>query len=469
MSKLPDRQTKFPEWYQEVISRAELADQSPVRGCIVIRPYGNSIWEGIKTILDKKIKNTGHENVIFPLLIPESFIKKEAKHIEGFAPELAIVTHAGGKKLADPLVVRPTSETMVHYMFAQWIKSWRDLPLKTNQWANVVRWEMRPRAFLRTSEFFWQEGHTAHASRKEAQEEAELMLNHYKDLAENYLAIPVITGVKSEGEKFPGAERTYTFEAFMPDAKALQMGTSHMLSQNFGKAFEMEYQDQEGKLATPWLTSWGATTRLVGAVIMVHGDEKGLVLPPRIAPIQTVIIPIYKTDEERDAVMKAACSIQDQLDGVVRIKIDDDEHKTPGKKFYHWELKGVPIRLEIGPRDFKNKEAVLSDRLGTKETIALADIPKILPDKLEAFQKSLFENAQKRLQEMRMQCKTLDDLKENAKTKVMQTGFCGSEPCEISLKKHKLSIRCVLQSSDLENCFNCSEKNSNDVIVSRSY
>lgn len=470
MNKLPDIKTNFPEWYQEVIYQAELVDQAPVRGCMVIRPYGNEIWERIKLVLDKKIKDTGHKNAVFPLLIPESFLKKEADHVEGFAPELAIVTHAGGKELAEPLVVRPTSETMIHYMFARWIKSWRDLPLKINQWANVVRWEMRPRAFLRTTEFFWQEGHTAHASREEAEEEVLLMLSHYKDLAENYLAIPVITGKKSEGEKFPGALTTYTFEAFMPDAKALQMGTSHLLSQSFATAFEMNYQDKEGKLAQPWLTSWGCTTRTVGATVMTHGDEKGLILPPKIAPIQVVIVPIYKTDEEKDAVMQACRKIQDILDGVVRIHIDDDTQKTPGNKFFHWELKGVPLRVEIGPRDLKQNQATIVSRLdGKKEALELETLIEQLPDRLEMFQKELFDKAEKRLKAQWKKASTLEAIVKISENSISQSGFCGSRECEASLKKHTLSIRCLLEKTEEQTCFNCKKGSVVDVIVARSY
>lgn len=468
--KLPDIKTKFPEWYQEVVRQAELADQSPVRGCIVIRPYGTQVWESIKAILDKKIKDTGHHNAIFPLLIPESFFKKEAEHVEGFAPELAIVTHAGGKKLAEPLVIRPTSETMIHHMFAQWIKSWRDLPLKINQWANVMRWEMRPRAFLRTSEFFWQEGHTAHISKEEAKEEALLMLGHYQDLAENYLAIPVIVGQKSNLEKFPGADATYTFEAVMPDAKALQMGTSHMLSQSFAKSFDMKYQNKEGKLDYPWLTSWGVTTRLIGAVIMMHGDEKGLVLPPKIAPIQAVIIPIYKTDEQREAVLNAAYKIKNDLKDTVRVHIDDDEQKKPGSKFFHWEMKGVPLRLEIGPRDLEKEHAMVADRLGLeKAPVTFKDIERVLPAKLELFQAALYDRAKKRLDEQVVVKEKLDDIVAVSESSVGRTGFCGLDDCEKLLKPKKLSIRCVLSDNTLKLCFGCDQKSVNDVVVARSY
>lgn len=467
--KLPDIATQLPEWYQEIIYQAELAEHSPVRGCIVIRPYGNDIWENIKNTLDKKIKETGHKNAIFPLFIPESFLKKEAEHVEGFAPELAIVTHAGGKELAEPLVVRPTSETIIHHMFALWIKSWRDLPLKINQWANVVRWEMRPRAFLRTTEFFWQEGHTAHATHEEAQEEALLMLSHYKDLAENYLAIPVITGKKSEGEKFPGAETTYTFEGFMPDGKALQMGTSHLLSQSFAHAFDMKFQNKEGQVAYPYLTSWGTTTRLVGAVVMSHGDNKGLILPPKIAPIQVVIVPIYKTAEEQKLVSDVAQGLIDALPDI-RVHYDLDEHKTPGNKFYHWELRGVPLRVEIGPRDVAAGKVVVTDRLGLqKEQIILADAPSAVRQKLDVVQASLFERARERQKQQCLRKETLADIGQIPDGFFAQTGFCGSKDCERSLKTYSMSVRCVLETTTFSQCFNCDQANKADCLVARSY
>lgn len=342
MNKLPDINLNFSDWYNEVVAKAELAEHGPVRGTMVIRPYGYEIWENIQKILDHKIKEAGVKNASFPLLIPESFLKKEAKHIEGFSPELAVVTHAGGKELDEPLVVRPTSETVIHYMFSKWIKSWRDLPLKINQWANVVRWELRPRPFLRTTEFLWQEGHTAHETKEGAEAEAEAAMDRYVDFVQKYLAIPVIVGDKSQSEKFAGADRTITYEAFMPDGRALQMGTSHILSQTFAEAFEIKFQNREGKEEHPYLTSWGATTRLIGATIMVHGDNKGLVLPPMIAPIQVVIVPILREDSKKE-VLEVAHAIKNSLlmDGV-RVYIDDREERTPGNKFYEWELKGVP-------------------------------------------------------------------------------------------------------------------------------
>jgi prolyl-tRNA synthetase len=471
MSKrLTDPKINLAEWYQEVIHQAELADNSPVRGCIVIRPYGCEIWETIKSLLDKRIKETGHKNAMFPLLIPESFLKKEADHVAGFAPEIAVVTHAGGKQLAEPLVVRPTSETIIHYMFAQWIKSYRDLPLLINQWANVVRWEMRPRAFLRTTEFFWQEGHTAHATEKEALDEVLMMLSIYKDIAENYLAIPVITGKKSEGEKFPGAITTYTFEGFMPDGKALQMGTSHLLSQSFAQAFEMQFQTKEGGLAYPWLTSWGTTTRLVGALVMSHGDIKGLVLPPRIAPIQVVIIPIYKTEAEREQILIVAHKIKNELGDKARVFIDEDEHKTPGSKFYHWEMRGVPLRLEIGPRDLAEDQAIMTDRLDLEKVATpLQGIGRIIVEKLNTLQNELFARAKKRLENMKVVQHTLDAIITASEWSLIQTGFCGSRDCEAELKKSKLSVRCLIAERSCEVCGICQKPSVTDCIVARSY
>jgi len=468
--KLPDIKTDFALWYQEIVHKAELADHAPVRGCMVIRPYGYAIWELIKERLDKRIKETGHQNASFPLLIPESFLKREAQHVEGFAPELAVVTHAGGKELEEPLVVRPTSETIIHYMYAQWLKSWRDLPILINQWANVVRWEMRTRPFLRTTEFLWQEGHTAHETEQEAQEEALLLLKEYIDLCQNYLAVPVIAGVKSEKEKFPGADKTYTFEGVMPDGKALQMGTSHLISQSFAKAFNMAFQDRTGNLAYPYLTSWGATTRLVGAVIMVHGDKKGLILPPRIAPIQLVIVPILKKGEEA-SVLAAAQRIKDSLTNV-RVQVDADDQKTPGAKFYHWEMKGVPLRLEIGPRDLAANQAIVTDRLtGTKKTISLDKLATEIPALLEAFQTQLFERAQANQKSHWHKAAKLAEFgpimaEHNG---IYQTGWCQRKECEEVLREYKATTRCLLDEKTFEYCFNCDRLSICDVIVGKAY
>ena len=474
MSKLPNITTHFAEWYQEIIYAAELADQAPVRGCIVIRPYGNAIWDEIKAVLDKKIKDTGHENAIFPVLIPLSFIQREAEHIEGFAPELAIVTHAGGKKLEEPLVVRPTSETMIHHMFAKWIKSYRDLPLKINQWANVMRWEKRPRAFLRTSEFFWQEGHTAHETEQQALEETLLMLAEYVDLAQNYLAIPVIQGRKSASEQFPGAQATYTFEAFMIDGKALQMGTSHLLSQNFAKSFDMKFQNKEGQMAYPYLTSWGATTRLVGAIIASHGDQNGLVLPPRIAPIQVVIVPIYKTDEQREHVLMIARQIAADLKKAgIRVKCDDNDQMKPGAKFFKWEMKGIPLRIELGARDIENNVATVAQRLsGDKVTVALDQLVNEISSMLESMHHALYQRAQDRYQAMWHKVEKLADFGKQLEEQagIYQTGWCKDAACEQQLKPYTGSIRCLLETShEMKVCFGCDMPSVVDVIAAKSY
>ena len=473
MHKLPNIDTHFSDWYNEVIYQAELVDQTPVRGAIVIRPYGWAIWEEIKSLLDKRIKATGHKNASFPLLIPESFLKKEAEHVEGFAPELVVVTHAGGKKLEEPLVIRPTSETMIHYMFARWIKSWRDLPLKINQWANVMRWELRPRPFLRTTEFFWQEGHTAHATKDEAHEEVIMMLQEYTNLAQDYLAIPVVTGLKSESEKFPGAEKTYTFEALMPDGKSLQMGTSHLLSQNFAKVFDMKYQDKDEKLSYPFLTSWGVTTRLIGAVVMTHGDEKGLVIPPKIAPTQVIVIPISKKGVDNRIILEKAQNLAVELrKSGVRVEVDADENKTPGAKFYYWELRGVPMRIEIGPRDFEKGQVILIDRLGlSKKAISFEQLPQAVIDLAATVQKKLFERALEKRDSQWFKSAKLSDFAKDLETKggFYQTGWCGKEVCEQELKKHKATIRCLLDKKSFETCFNCPEASKQDVLVARSY
>lgn len=353
----------FSKWYNEIVYRADLAAPSPVRGCIIIKPYGYEIWEGIKGGLDRRFKATGHQNAYFPLFIPESYIKREAQHVEGFSPELAVVTVAGGKELEEPLVVRPTSETVIGEAFSEWIQSYRDLPLLINQWANVVRWELRTRPFLRTTEFLWQEGHTAHGTEDEAEEETLQMLDVYADMAINDAAIPVIKGEKSRIERFAGALRTYTIEAMMKDKKALQSGTSHNLGQNFAKAFDIKYLDESNELKFCWTTSWGLSTRMVGAVVMTHGDDKGLRLPPKLAPYQVVIVPIYRKDEEKSPVMETVNRLANHLiDAGVRVHIDKREGQSPGFKFNDWEMRGVPVRMEIGPKDVEKNNAVLARR-----------------------------------------------------------------------------------------------------------
>lgn len=473
MNKLPDIKLEFSDWYNEVLYQAELVDQSPVRGTMVIRPYGCAIWELMTQIIDKRIKETGHDNAIFPLFIPESFLKREAEHVEGFSPELAIVTHAGGKKLEEPLVVRPTSETIIHYMFARWIKSWRDLPMKVNQWCNVVRWEMRPRPFLRTTEFFWQEGHTAHATLDEAEHEARMMMDEYVNFARNYLAIPVITGEKTPTERFPGAVKTLTFEAVMQDGKALQMGTSHLLSQTFAESFEIRFQDKDGKLAMPFLTSWGVTTRLIGAVVMTHGDQKGLVIPPRIAPIQVVIIPILRKDQNTDAVLNEAYLIRDRLQkSGYRTFIDHDEIKTPGSKFFKWELKGVPVRIELGARDLEKGHAIVADRIGlAKEAVSLQQLPAYVETLLNAVHDAMYKNAQQRLEAMWHTGTILTDFgpELEAHGGIYRVGWCQQADCENMLKHYKAFTRCMLTDLQSKQCFACGKQSICDVLVAKAY
>ncbi len=383
----------FSQWYLDVIQMAELADYAPVRGTIVVRPYGYALWENVQRVLDGMFKATGHQNAYFPLFIPMSFLQKEAEHVEGFSPELAVVTHAGGEALEEPLAIRPTSETIIGYMWSKWIRSWRDLPQLLNQWNNVVRWEMRTRPFLRTSEFLWQEGHTAHATREEAEAETARMLGVYLDFAENYAALPVIPGQKTEREKFAGAVYTTTMEAMMKDGRALQSATSHFLGQNFARAFEITFQDKDLKEKYVWTTSWGLSWRILGGIIMTHGDDRGLVLPPKLAPIQVVIVPIYKA-ESRERVLAEAGRLENALAALgLRVRTDDRDQYTPGFKFHDWELKGVPFRVELGPRDVEAGTAVLASRLGGKETLPLSGLAEALPERIEAFHRSLFERA----------------------------------------------------------------------------
>ena len=393
VEKLTPMTDDFNEWYTDIIQQAQLADYSPVKGSMVIRPYGYSIWESVQSYLDRKFKNTGHQNAYFPLFIPNSFIQKEAEHVEGFSPELAMVTHAGGKELEEPLVVRPTSETIINHMFAKWIKSHRDLPMLINQWANVVRWEMRTRLFLRTSEFLWQEGHTAHATEAEATEEALRMLDIYAEFAENAAAVSVVKGIKSANERFAGATRTYSIEAMMKDMKALQAGTSHELGQNFSKAFDIQFSDEENNLKYPYQTSWGVSTRLIGMIIMAHGDDKGLNLPPKLAPYQVVIIPIIPNEESSSLVLETTQKIVNQINGEFRVHIDDRDNISPGFKFNEWELKGVPLRIEIGPRDIENNTVVFSRRDGVqgKFNVPISDITTTVSENLDDIHNKLLE------------------------------------------------------------------------------
>ena len=400
--KLTTRADDFSAWYNELVLRAELADYSPVKGSMVIRPNGYGIWERMQRALDDMFKATGHQNAYFPLFIPQSFLQKEAQHVEGFAPETAVVTHGGGKALEEPLVVRPTSETIIYHMFAKWVQSYRDLPILMNQWANVVRWEMRTRLFLRTLEFLWQEGHTAHATHDEAEAETRRMLGVYREFMEGWIAMPVVTGQKTESEKFAGALRTYSCEAMMQDNKALQAGTSHNLGQNFAKAFDLTFQDESGEMAFAWNTSWGVSTRMVGGLIMTHSDDNGLVCPPRLAPVEVVIIPIYKSDDEKARVVEAAYRVRDELTAWtgrgatdrLRVTVDAREGIKPGAKYYEHEMRGIPLRLEIGPKDLE-KGSVFSARRDTRAKAALpmAGLPEAVARLLETIQADLLAAA----------------------------------------------------------------------------
>ncbi len=395
VEKITPMSEDFNEWYTDIIQQAQLADYSPVKGTMVIRPYGYSLWEGVQAYLDKKFKETGHENAYFPLFIPNSFIQKEAEHVEGFSPELATVTHAGGKELEEPLVVRPTSETIINHMFAKWIKSHRDLPMLVNQWANVVRWEMRTRLFLRTSEFLWQEGHTAHKTQEEATSEALQMLDIYAEFAENAAGVSVVKGIKSANERFAGATTTYSIEAMMKDKKALQAGTSHELGQNFSKAFEIQYSDENNELQHPFQTSWGVSTRLIGMIIMAHGDDKGLQLPPKLAPTQSVLIPIIPNEDSKSVVLETVNKLHEELRESYRIKIDDRDNISPGFKFNEWELKGVPLRIELGPKDIEKNSVVFSRRDGVdgKNSISINEVSQKLKDNLDDIQSNLLETS----------------------------------------------------------------------------
>ncbi|MGQ0539936.1 MAG: proline--tRNA ligase [Gemmatimonadaceae bacterium] len=399
--KLTPRETDFSAWYNEVVLRAELADYSPVRGCMVIRPPGYGIWERMQRALDDMFKESGHVNAYFPLFIPESFMHREAEHIEGFAPELAVVTHGGGEKLAEPLVVRPTSETIIYSMYAKWVQSYRDLPILINQWANVVRWELRTRLFLRTLEFLWQEGHTAHATHDEAEAEARSILGIYRRFMEEFMAVPPVTGLKTDSERFAGALRTYTLEALMQDNKALQAGTSHNLGQNFAKAFELSFQDENGQTQHAWNTSWGVTTRLIGALVMVHGDDNGMRVPPRLAPTEVVIVPIWKSDDERGRLLDAAHRVRDELrawngrgEDHVRVHVDGREGVKPGAKYYEWELRGVPLRLELGPRDMADGTCVAVRRdTRAKEVLSITSIAEGVARILARMQSDMLQAA----------------------------------------------------------------------------
>lgn len=497
----PRRDEDYPNWYQEVVKAADMAESSEVRGCMVIKPWGYTIWENIQKNLDVMFKETGHVNAYFPLFIPKSFFEKEAEHVEGFAKECAVVTHTrleddgkGGLKpagkLTEELIVRPTSETIIGASFSKWVNSYRDLPLLINQWANVVRWEMRTRLFLRTTEFLWQEGHTVHATKEEAMQEATKMLNVYTNFAENYLAIPVIKGKKTESEKFPGAVSTYTFEAMMQDKKALQAGTSHFLGLNFAKASNIKFQNKNGVEEYAWTTSWGVTTRLIGALIMAHSDDDGLVLPPKIAPLHIVIVPIYKTDEEHDKVMafiEKLTSLLKKLrynEDKIRFKIDDRDMRG-GEKLWDWIKKGVPIRLEIGPRDIDKNSVFMGRRDKApkdKSGVSIDDFVSNLSKYLDEIHQNIYNKALKFLNENTRDINNSDDFYEfftpkNKNNPEIHGGFarshwCGEAKCEEGIKNDlKVTIRCIPIDGSKENgkCIYCGNESDKRVIFAKSY
>ena len=473
MKNLTPMSEDFNQWYTDIIQEAELADYSPVKGTMVIRPYGYAIWENIQEYLDNRFKETGHKNAYFPLFIPKSFIEKEAEHVEGFSPELATVTHAGGKELEEPLIVRPTSETIINHMFSKWISSHRDLPLLINQWANVVRWEMRTRLFLRTSEFLWQEGHTAHATKEEANEEAIQMLNIYEEFVQNIAAVSVTKGLKSELEKFAGAEKTYSIEAMMLDKKALQAGTSHELGQNFSKAFEIEYSDENNKLQNPFQTSWGVSTRLIGMIIMAHGDDKGLKLPPNLAPIQVVIVPIIPSKNDKNKVMENVENIKTMLSNY-RLSIDDREEVTPGYKFNEWELKGVPIRIEIGPRDIENNKVILSRRDidNSKEEVSIEKLKSTIDQLIIDIQNNMFDISKKHMEENTIHVDTKEDLIEalNNKEGFVTCYWSENKDDELEIKElTSATIRCYpINNEETKQSIN-DKKDGKFAIFSKAY
>jgi prolyl-tRNA synthetase len=483
--KLPTRAEDFSEWYNQLVLKAQLADYAPVRGCMIVRPYGWALWENIQQALDRRFKATGHQNVAFPLLIPKSFIEREKHHVEGFSPELAVVTIGGGEELTEPLVLRPTSETIIGHMWSKWIQSYRDLPVLMNQWNSVVRWELRTKLFLRTLEFYWQEGHTAHATRDEAVEETKQMLDVYADFAVNEAAIPVIPGAKSDAEKFAGADVTYSIEAMMGDGKALQSGTSHFLGQNFAQAFEVKYLDQNGTLQHCWTTSWGLSTRIIGAIIMVHGDDQGLVMPPKLAPTQVVIVPIYKTDEEKTSVMKTAKELKTQLvKANLRVTLDEREGFSPGWKFNDWEMRGVPVRVELGPKDVAKQAAMLArrDKPGREGKVSapLADLAGTIEKLLADIHQSLYDKALAFRRANTHEPGSYDDFKKAVETGFAFAHWCGSGECEEKIKAEtRATMRCIpldpaavmatAGGAGTGTCVRCGEPAKDRAIFARAY
>ena len=483
--KLPTRAEDFSAWYNELVLRAELADYSPVKGCMVIRPDGYGIWERMQRALDDMFKATGHRNAYFPLLIPQSYLRKEAEHVQGFAPETAVVTHGGGKELEEPLVIRPTSETIIYAMFAKWVQSYRDLPLLINQWANVVRWEMRTRLFLRTLEFLWQEGHTAHATHEEAEAETRQMLGVYRTFMEGWMAMPVITGPKTDSEKFAGAVKTFACEAMMQDNKGLQAGTSHDLGQNFAKAFDLKFQTESGGTDFAWNTSWGVSTRLIGGLVMTHGDDKGLRIPPRLAPTEVVIVPIWRSEEEKSRVLEAANALASGLgdfalgESRLRMHVDARETVKPGAKYYEWEMRGVPLRLEIGPRDLDKQQAVVVRRdSGEKRFVPLAGIGADLKSTLAAMQDAMLAAAIERREAHSMRGPiTWEKFKEvvAGEGAFIYAGWCGVPACEAAIKEEtKATIR-LLPDPEFRSreapatCVKCGAKAAHEALWAKAY
>lgn len=474
--KITSREENYSQWYIDIVTQAKLADYSPVKGCMVIRPRGYALWEAIQSNLDRMFKETGHQNCYFPMLIPDSFLKKEAEHVEGFSPELAVVTVAGGEPLEEPLVMRPTSETIIWSTYKNWIQSYRDLPLLYNQWANVIRWEKRTRLFLRTTEFLWQEGHTAHETEEEAIFETKKMLDVYKRFVEEFLALPVLTGPKTESEKFAGAVATYAIEAMMQDKKALQAGTSHFLGQNFAKAFDVKYQTREGALDYVWATSWGVSTRLIGALIMAHSDDKGLVLPPKIAPTHVVIVPIFK-ESNKAAVFAYGEKIEKALKEKHKVIFDCDDNNSPGWKFAEWEMCGVPIRIEVGPRDMENQKAVLVRRdTGEKIIVSVDEIPAKVEELLVAIQKNIFDKALEFRNKNTFHLKNYEEfltLFNEQGGGFVEAGWCGCPECEEKVSEEtKATIRCLpfdKQDSVSGSCIVCGKSAKHVAVFGKSY
>ena len=470
VKEIADINENFAQWYTDVVLKTELVDYGPVKGTMVIRPYGYAIWENIQKDMDARFKKAGAKNAYFPLLIPMSYFTKEAEHVEGFAPEIAVVTHAGGGKLEEPLAIRPTSETIIGTMYSKWIQSYRDLPVIMNQWCNVMRWEKTTRPFLRTSEFLWQEGHTVHATEEEAMEETMRMLEVYRSFAEETLAIPVLTGRKTEKEKFAGAVATYGMEAMMLDGKSLQAGTSHYLGQNFAKAFDIKFLDKDGKQKYGFTTSWGVSTRLIGAIIMAHGDQRGLVLPPKVAPIQVVIVPVAS---HKPGVIEKAKELADVLSALnIRVELDERD-MSPGWKFNEWEMRGVPIRLEVGPRDIENGQAVYVRRdTLQKDFIKFDNLGEEILALLETIQKDMLINSKKRRDERIVNADTLEGILQGVENKnFVRAGWCGCRECEDKVKEYAQATARVMDDANgvPEKCAICGKPAKHAVFFARAY